>query len=131
MIRKLYVPTELGFFHKAQSGKAHPLVYDFIEWMRPLVVDRTIINIIRKKKRRIDKIDKKFIAYFIFKIKKEFDREYYHKKLHYCITLDYWNDLILLSFIKSVNQKNVFKPLFPSLRHETRCKKSPRKNILR
>ena len=120
----LYIPTELGIFHKAQSRNAHPLAYDFMEWLRPFLVDRTLMKIIRKKKKKISEIDQKAIAYFLSAVKKEFDIRYYHKKLRYCVTLNFWIRLMLLEMMKSVYRGIPYAPLFPSLRHETRCKKT-------
>ena len=119
------LPTELGIFHKAQSGRAHPLAYDFVEWIRAYVIDRELMTYIRKKKKPIVAVDEKMIKYFIFRIKKSFERYYYHKKLGYCISLEYWLRLNLLEFMGAVNTKSIYHPLFPSLRHETRCKKPP------
>lgn len=122
IFEKLDIPTELGFLHKAQSKKAHPLVYDFMEWLRPFVVDEILLKIIAKKKKSIENINQKLISYLVFRIKQELEQKYYHKKLRYCISLEYWIQLNILSFEKSVNQNKDYKPTFPSLRHETRCK---------
>ncbi len=121
---ELSFPAELGFFHKAQSRNAHPFAYDFIEWLRPFVIERTFIKMIRKKKRKVVEIDQKLVGYFIHLIQQGFERRYYYKKLHYCVTLDYWIKLVLLEMMNSVNNYRPYSPIFPTLRHETRCKKS-------
>lgn len=122
IFEKLEVPTELGFFHKAQGKKSRPLVYDFIEWLRPFVVDEILLKFVAKKKKPIYDLDSRIISYFIFKIKQEFGQKYYHQKLGYCIKLDYWIELCVLTFIKAVNENKKYSPRFPSLRHESRCK---------
>jgi CRISPR-associated endonuclease Cas1 len=50
------LPYELGLLHKAQSKKSKPLVYDFIEWLRPIMVDRVLLVYLKKKKLRYKKI---------------------------------------------------------------------------
>ena len=120
--QEINLPTELGIFHKAQSGKAHPLAYDFIEPLRAIMVDDVILKILGKKKKKIEKIDKKLISFLIYRIKKMGDAYYFNKKLGYCITLNYWTRLLLLEFMGSVNSSRTYHPIFPSLRHETRCK---------
>lgn len=117
------IPTELGLFHKAQSVRAHPLVYDFMEWLRPILIDRTARTFFRKKKKQMEYLAEKDIPRFVATLKKEWGRQYYHKKLGYCITLSYWTKLIVLELEKSIHQNISFAPIFPSLRHETRCKK--------
>lgn len=118
---ELNIPTELGFFHKAQSAHAHPFVYDFMEWMRPLVVDKAMRVFFKKKKKRVEHITKRHIGHLLGVIKKGLERRYYHRRLGYCITLAYWSKLILLEFEKCVRRNEPFRPIFPSLRHETRC----------
>jgi CRISPR-associated endonuclease Cas1 len=119
---ELNIPTELGFFHKAQSASSFLLVYDFMEWIRPIVVDEVLLKMVHKKKKSIEIVNKKLISNFIFRVKKEFEQKYYHKKLGYCVTLDYWIKLLVLNFEESVNKGKPYRPAFPSLRHETRCK---------
>lgn len=121
IFEKLDMPTEIGFLHKAQSKKAHPFVYDFMEWLRPFVVDEVLLKIVAKKKKPVEKVNQKLISCLIIKIKKEFEQKYYHKRLRYCVTLDYWIQLLILSFEKTVNQNKEYKPFFLSLRHESRC----------
>jgi len=123
LFAELNIPTELGLFHRAQSAKAHPLVYDFMEWLRPLLVDRVILVFFKKKKRVLQRITGREVGLVIVRIKKELERRYYHKKLDYCITLTYWIKLIALELEKSIRHNTAFEPIFPSLRHETRCKK--------
>lgn len=120
---ELNIPTELGLFHRAQSAHAHPLVYDFMEWLRPMLVDRAARSFFRKKKRIVEQLTNKDIPHFVATLKREWERRYYHKKLGYCITLSYWTKLIILELEKSIRHNSAFTPLFPSLRHETRCKK--------
>ncbi len=122
---ELNLPTELGLFHRAQSANAHPLVYDFMEWLRPVLVDKTALTFFRKKKKVVLHISEQEIGHFIFAIKKELERRYYHRKLGYCITLAYWIKLVALELEKSIHHTTLFQPIFPSLRHETRCKKAP------
>ncbi len=116
-------PVEFGFSHKAQSKKAVPLVYDFIEWLRPFMVDEILLRFVHKKKKSIDMSNKKIIPIFLSKIKQKFEQKYFHRNLDYCITLEYWIKILILEFMGVVNGgKEQYKPIFPSLRHETRCK---------
>jgi CRISPR-associated endonuclease Cas1 len=120
--QEINLPTELGIFHRAQSAKAHPLVYDFMETMRPIIVDEVLLKIIRRKKLPITKIDRKFISTFVYHMKKKGETRYFNRKLNYCIELNYWIRLLLLEFMGSVRFRSAYHPLFPSLRHESRCK---------
>lgn len=120
--QEINLPTELGVFHKAQSAKAHPLVYDFMETMRPIIVDAVLLKMIHKKKLPIIKINPRLISAFIYRLKKESEIKYFHRSLGYCIELNYWIRLLLLKFIGCVRERRIYAPLFPSLRHETRCK---------
>lgn len=120
--QEINLPTELGLFHKAQSHKARPLVYDFMEPLRPIMVDDVLLKILGKKKKEVKTLNPKLISYFISRIKNRGERRYFHKNLGYCITLDYWIRLILLEFMNSVNTGKKFNSIFPSMRHETRCK---------
>lgn len=123
--QEINLPTELGIFHKAQGPKVHPLVYDFIEPWRPIMVDEVLLKVIGKKKQPIDTVDGKLIAYFIVRIKKKAEAHFFHKQLDYCITLDYWVRLLLLAFMSCVHLGKQYRPIFPSLRHESRCQKKP------
>jgi|GEM_PF-5557352 hypothetical protein len=38
----------------------------------------------------------------------------------------YWTRFIILELEKSIHHDTPFRPIFPSLRHETRCNKKPR-----
>jgi CRISPR-associated endonuclease Cas1 len=128
LFAELNIPTEFGIFHRAQSAQAHPLVYDFMEWLRPILVDKIIYLFFRKKKKMISNISEKDIGRTVSMIKKALERRYYHKKLGYCITLAYWIKLAIFELEKSIRHNEPFNPIFPRLRHETRCKKiTPRK----
>jgi CRISPR-associated endonuclease Cas1 len=116
------LPYELGLLHKAQSRKAKPLVYDFMEWLRPVVVDRSVLIFLGKKKLRVEKLTHRDIGLFINLLKKQLTRTYYHKNLGYCITLEYWIRLNSLSLLYAINHKKYPSWKFPSLRHESRCK---------
>jgi CRISPR-associated endonuclease Cas1 len=122
IFQEVDMPTEIGMYHKAQSKHAHPLVYDFIEWLRPITVDRVLLVFVGKKKKMFESIQNKDIGMFVQNIKQVFEKKLYNKKLTYCITLDYWVKLIILELESAINHDTVFEPLFPSMRHETRCK---------
>lgn len=125
LCEEIELPTELGFFHKAQSSHAYPFVYDFMEWLRPVVIDATILQLVGKKKKAICEIRPKLISRFIWLAKQRYASLFYHKKLTYCIPLNYWTRLILLEFMHTVRENKEYAPHFPSLRHETRCNKKP------
>lgn len=125
MCQEINLPTELGIFHKAQSGKAHPLVYDLIEPWRPILVDDVLLKIMGKKKKQIETIDKRTVAYSISRIRKKEESYYFHRQLGYCITLNYWIRLMLLEFMSAIHSDKSYHPLFPSTRHESRCKQKP------
>lgn len=124
LCKELNLPTELGFFHKAQSKNAHPFVYDFMEWLRPIMVDQVLLKILSRKKKNIEKVDEKLVKYFVFCIKKRLNQYAYHRKLKYCIQFDYWIRLVLLECMGAIHEKRKCRPNFPSLRHESRCKKT-------
>lgn len=116
------LPYELGLLHKAQSKSSKPLVYDFMEWLRPIVVDRSVLVFLRKKKRKFEKITPRDIGLFINMIKNRFAQPHYHKKLGYCVSLEYWMRLNALSLLSAINHHCKPSWKFPSLRHESRCK---------
>lgn len=118
------IPADLGILHKAQSKNAKPLVYDFMEWLRP-IVDDVLMKFIRKKKKYIERVSQKEISYFLFLVKGRFEKDFYNKRLKYCISLKYWIKLVALEMRGAVseNRKAIFN--FPSLRHENRCKTNP------
>ena len=91
----IHFPTEIGFFHKARSFDSRPFVYDYMEWLRPVCVDAVLLNFAGKKKKLFLKVKQKDIKRFIYLIKKNFNTNYYHRKLGYCITLEYWMRLVL------------------------------------
>lgn len=122
---ELDIPDELGLFHRAQSAHARPLVYDFMEWLRPVLVDRTVLVFFRRKKKPVERLREKDIPRFVASLKRGWERRYYHNKLGYCVTLSYWTKLIMFELEKSIHNNTAFEPLFPSLRHETRCKQKP------
>lgn len=123
---EINIPTELGFFHKAQSKNAHPFAYDFMEWFRPIVVDQVLLKVVSRKKNKIEVVDEKLIKYFLGAVKRKLNTYLYHRKLKYCLQFDYWIHLMLLEFVSAVYENKEYKPLFPSLRHESRCKKPPK-----
>lgn len=123
--QKIDIPTEIGFFHKAQSKNSHPFVYDFIEWLRPLVVDRTLLHFLKKKKNKMKSLDARDIKYFVYLLNKSLKTYFYNKNLKYCIPLEYWVEILLLHFENCVYENKVYKPNFPSIRHENRCKTKP------
>ncbi len=102
---ELDIPTELGILHKATSRKSKPLVYDLIEWMRPLIIDETLFHFLKKKKKPIESLEKE-IPKFIGSCKKKFAKHYFHKNRHNCITLEYFIKLFLLEFRGSVSKNN-------------------------
>lgn len=116
-------PTELGFFHKAQSARSHPFVYDYMEWLRPIVVDVVLIRLLGKKKKPVNEMSQKLISRFVWLVKCRYATSFYHKKLKYCISLNYWMKLNLLQLSRAIREKKEYAPQFPSLRHENRCKK--------
>ena len=117
----LDIPTDLGLFHRAQSQHSHPLAYDLIEWLRPFLVDSVIITWIHKKKRPLVQISQKDIAYIVHLINRKLTKKYFHQERGACISLSYWIDLYLLEFRNAVSEQREFNPIYPPLRHETRC----------
>ncbi len=59
-------PTEIGFFHKAQSKNAMPFVYDFVEWIRSILIDKTLMLFLRKKKNKLVEVKEKDIKRFLY-----------------------------------------------------------------
>jgi CRISPR-associated endonuclease Cas1 len=125
------LPYQLGILHVAQSKSAKPLIYDYMEWIRPILVDQTLLSFIRKKKKKIDTITPKDIAVFIIMLKTRLNRKYYHKQLRYCITLDYWIKLNAISLMSAINHQKYPSWSFPSMRHESRCRHKKTEDILR
>jgi CRISPR-associated endonuclease Cas1 len=123
------IPYEIGLLHKAQSKNAKPLVYDFMEWLRPVVVDRVVLSFLHKKKKTDIILNKKVVGKFIVLLKREFDRLYFNKELGYCVTLKFWTRLNVLHLITAINHGHAIQWHFPSLRHETRCKTTKPRSI--
>lgn len=129
---ELDIPTELGLFHRAQSQNSHPLVYDVMEWLRPFLVDSVIITWIHKKKKPLVQISQKDTAYLVYLINKKLAKNYFHQKRKSCVPLSYWIDLYLLEFRNTVSEQREFNPVYPPLRHDTRCpnkKPAPKKLV--
>ena len=95
-----------------------------MEWLRPVVVDKVLLVIITKKKKVVEDVDEKLIKFFVYHMKIKLDSYVYHKELRYCVTFNYWIHLLLLDLMHSINTNKKYRPLFPSLRHESRCKKT-------
>lgn len=126
----LDISSEVGLLHKAQSKNSHPLAYDLVELLRPLV-DKVLLTTLRQKKKSMQEISQKDIKIFLFRIKKEFQKFYFNKNRKACITFSYWIDLYLLSFRKSVSQNKDFVFNFPPFRHDMRCSKQNKKPTLK
>jgi len=124
------IPAEIGLLHRAQSKDAQPLVYDFIEWLRPILVDRNLIKFLHKKKKFFEKIDDSSIPHFLNEINKFLKRRFYHKHLKYCVSLKYFIVLNALAMRSAVTKNQKPKFYFPSLRHENRCKKPPIRTVV-
>lgn len=121
LLTETNLPSELGFIHRANRAKSQPFVYDFMEWLRPIIVDRVIIRILHKKKLPVKKLSNRLIKILISEEKDELQKKYYHRQLGYCVTLEYWIRLMLLSLRRSVDDQVAPNWTFPSLRHESRC----------
>ena len=50
---------------------------------------------IRKKKKIWEITTERDIKRLVFLVKKELEKMYYHRKLGYCITLEYWIEITL------------------------------------
>lgn len=120
--KELDIPVEIGLFHKAQTKKSRPLVYDFMEWLRPILVDKNLLSFLNKKKKVSNDLSSKEIRKFLYIIKENLNKKYYNRNLKYCVSLDYFITLTIQSFIECVNKNNKYKSLFPSMRNENRCK---------
>lgn len=129
---QLDLPYELGFLHKAQFKSSKPLIYDFMEWIRSLVVDKTLLTFLRKKKKIVKKVSSKDIAIFVNSIKKNISKLYFNRHLGYCITLEFWIRLNTLNLQSGINHHIYPQWNFPSLRYESRCKnKKPQTKMSR
>lgn len=117
--KQLDIPTELGILHRASSKKSNPLVYDVIEWLRPIVVDETIIHLLRKKKTPFRTESE--IGKILSRCKKKLTAYYFHNGRHNCITLEYWIQLTLLEFRGAVSENRRARFTFPPMRHDMRC----------
>jgi len=121
--RQAKFPSELGFFHTAQSAGAQPFAYDFVEWLRPITVDRAVRAVVSKQKRPRYTATPEQISKTVHLVKRELDRLYFHRQLGYCVRLEYWAQLLLLNLREQVSSQQHPYLYFPSLRHETRCRK--------
>ena len=101
---------------------AHPLVYDLLECFRALVADEILLKFLHMKKLPIYTAED-HIQEFLHDVYSTLHKEYYHKGRRNCIRFSYWIDLILLEFRNAVSQKRAFNPVWPPVRHETRCNK--------
>lgn len=116
------VYTGLGFFHKAQKSDSLPLVYDFMEWLRPFLVDYILLKFLRKKKKVVLEIDKKDIRRFLFMINNRIQKKFYNSDLGYSITLEYWIELQVLHLQYCINNKKLFRLRIPTMRNDSRVK---------
>ena len=120
---KIDMPVELGILHIAQSKKSEPLIYDLMEWLRPLIVDSIVYTHFSKKKKPVIKIKIYDIPKMILKMKKQLYKKFYHAERSCCLKLSYWIRLYLLSFRGAVTEKKIATFHFPPLRHDSRCSK--------
>lgn len=122
---KYNIPTELGIIHVAGNSSDTPLVYDLMEIFRGDIVDTEVVRFLRLKKKPILKIKQKDISHFIYEINQRMNKKYFLKEFRRCQTYRYYMELQILKFVKAVNHKSVFSPIYLPSRHDNRCSKKP------
>jgi CRISPR-associated endonuclease Cas1 len=111
----------IGIFHKPRTVKSKPLAYDLVELFRSDIVDAEILRFFRLKKKPVEKIDNRQIAFFINNLNKKYERKFYLKNFHRCHKYSYYMELQILKFIEAVNHKKIFEPFHIPNRHEVCC----------
>lgn len=114
-----------GGAHIAQSSRARPLVYDFMECFRVVMVDEVVVKFLHMKKLPISEINQNVVQDFLHDLYMILDRKHYHRGRSACISVSYWIDLTLLEFQSAVSEKRLFAPQWMPTRHETRCNRKP------
>jgi CRISPR-associated endonuclease Cas1 len=115
------ISPAIGLLHTAQSANGAPLAYDCVELFRSDIVDQEVIRFFRLKKKKVNILRERDIAYFIQNLKKRIDKKFYIKEFKSCVRYRYYMELQILKLVYAVNHKTVFKPIHLPTRHDIRC----------
>ena len=121
ILEKYDIPMALGVLHSPRTAKSAPLAYDLVEMFRSDIVDAEVLKFFRLKKKLPIEVSNDSIPYFLHDINERLNRKFYLKDFKQCHTYLYYMELQILKFIKAVNHKEVFMPIYLPSRHESRC----------
>lgn len=122
IINKYDVSSTLGILHSAHSSKSAPLAYDLVEMFRADIVEAEALRFLRSKKKSISTLKQKDIGIFLSQVNKRLNKKYFLRDFQQCHQYKYYMELQILKFIKAVNHKEIFSPLYLPVRHESRCR---------
>lgn len=115
------VSTAMGLLHVAHASDSEPLAYDLVELFRSDIIDTEVLRFLKLKKRTLTALSPKDIAHFLHEVNERLERKHYLKDFKACHIYRYYMEVQTLKFIKAVNRKQVFSPLYLPTRHESRC----------
>jgi len=118
------ISPALGILHVARKSNSAPLAYDLVEMFRADAVESEVLRFLHLKKRPVKKLCEHDTAIFISKVNQRLNQRYFIKSFGQCQTYRYYMELQILKFVKAVNHKEIFKPLYLPTRHDTRCTKA-------
>ncbi|MEJ0053353.1 MAG: CRISPR-associated endonuclease Cas1 [bacterium] len=114
------VSAVLGLLHSARKSASAPLAYDLVEIFRADTVDAEILRFFRLKKKPVLSATAE-IAHFLHELNERLDRPHYLKNFKRCHAYRYYMEVQILKFIRAVDRREPFSPLFLPARHDSRC----------
>jgi CRISPR-associated endonuclease Cas1 len=131
ILEQYKIPTDMGLLHVAHTSDSAPLAYDLVELFRSDLVDSEVLRFARLKKKALKAITQKDIGHLLASINRRQERKYYLVDFKICQTYRYYMELQILKFIRAVNHREVFAPLYLPVRHETRCRLTQNEGMLK
>lgn len=115
------ISAALGILHSARAADSAPLAYDLVELFRADIIDTEVLRFLHLKKKPLVMPTQQDIAHFLHEVNERLERKHYLKDFKMCHSYRYYMELQVLKFIKAVNHKQAFVPLYLPTRHDVRC----------
>lgn len=122
IIEKYHISAALGVLHTARKTNSAPLAYDLVEMFRADIVETETLKFLRMKKRPLATISQRDISVFLFRINRRLEYAHFLREVKQCRPYRYYMEMQILKFIKAVNHKGIFYPIYLPLRHDGRCR---------
>ncbi len=127
ILEKYNIEPGLGILHIPHETNSAPLAYDLVEIFRSDIVDTEALRFLRLKKKPFLQLEQKYVAYFLHRINKRLAQKHFVEVFGQCCSYEYYVELQILRFIKAVNHKEIFDPVYLPNRHDMRCSKKSSK----